>query len=338
MKVSWGIFLTYVSVLIMFGCSMGQPVRVTDTINGVSLVNPRSLIEKDMMASVKRVNSDWVAVIPFGFSHQNEPLVHFNHERQWWGERVDGTAELVKMANENGLKVMMKPHVWMRSGWIGDYDLDSESKWKEWENSYEDYILTYAKLSDSLGVPLLCIGTEYKIATTKRPVYWKSLIGKIREVYSGQLTYAANWDNYHNISFWSELDFIGVDAYFPLIDELDPDSHIIESAWVPIREELKKISLEKKRPILFTEFGYQSVNGTTGKHWEVSKNEENLNMLLQARAYDCMFKMFWNKEWCAGGFLWKWHLQSDAGGECNPHFTPQGKPVEAVIKSWYAKN
>lgn len=338
MKGSCNVFLHIISLLMILGCSMGQPVQMEDKINGASLVNPHSPIEADALNSVKRINAAWVAIIPYGFSRQNEPDVHFNHERQWWGERVDGTAVMVNMAHDNGLKVMMKPHVWMGRGWIGDFDLDSEQKWQDWERSYEEYIMTYAKLSDSLDVALFCIGTEYKIAATKRPEFWKSLISKVRKVYSGKLTYASNWDNYDQIMFWKELDYIGIDAYFPLLDESDPEPNAIESAWIPIRDRLKDWSEKHERPILFTEYGYQSVNGSAGRHWELSKSTEDLNLPLQARAYECMYRMFWNEGWCAGGFLWKWHLSAGAGGESNPHFTPQGKPVESVIKSWYSKD
>ena len=46
--------------------------------------------------------------------------------------------------------------------------------------------------------------------------HWWELIANIRQSYSGQLTYAANFDNYQEVYFWDQLDLIGINAYFPL--------------------------------------------------------------------------------------------------------------------------
>ena len=60
---------------------------------------------------------------------------------------------------------------------------------------------------------LFAVGTELKAFAKKRPEFWKQLIQKVRTVYSGPLTYAANWDEYHEISFWQDLDYIGCLLY-----------------------------------------------------------------------------------------------------------------------------
>ena len=35
-----------------------------------------------------------------------------------------------------------------------------------------------------------------------RPKYWYHLIEKIKAIYSGQLTYAENWDSYQTVPFF----------------------------------------------------------------------------------------------------------------------------------------
>jgi len=57
---------------------------------------------------------------------------------------------------------------------------------------------------------------------------WKKLIQNIRKIYSGQLTYAANFDNYQNIAFWEDLDVMGINAYFKL-RTLEQETKIQES-------------------------------------------------------------------------------------------------------------
>ncbi|NQW28219.1 MAG: hypothetical protein HQ474_09935, partial [Flammeovirgaceae bacterium] len=197
----------------------------------------------------------------------------------------------------------------------------------------ENYILHYANLADSLQVPLFCIGTEFRMAVQKRGPFWKNLIKKVRAIYSGQITYAANWDNYQLIDFWSELDYIGIDAYFPLIEVAQPTLSQLLTAWGPEFERLKSLSADYQKPILFTEFGYQSLTGTTGKHWQL--NNKNTEMESQRTAYEAILNKFWDVPWFAGGFLWKWHLKKDAGGLKDPNFTPQGKPALEVITKYY---
>ncbi|MEQ9303582.1 MAG: hypothetical protein RJQ14_06655 [Marinoscillum sp.] len=311
-----------------------EPVVHNEKINGVSLVNPFEQIDSAEMSDIKRLRADWVAIIPFGFSNQGEPEVHYNHDRQWWGERVDGCAELVRLAHLNGFNVMLKPHVWMRGNWIGDFDLNSESDWKTWEANYAEYILTYARQAEAMNVEMLCIATELKQVVLKRPDYWPDLIDKIREVYHGELTYAANWDNYQNVSFWSALDFIGIDAYFPLVHSETPDLQGLKKAWKPLIAELKSYGENLGKPILFAEYGYMSANGAAGNHWEIGR-EATVNLEAQQIAYEALYQSLWEEEWFAGGFLWKWHFGENIGGENNSRFTPQGKPVEATIAKWY---
>lgn len=306
-------------------------------INGVSIVNPPQPIGSAEMSSVKRINTNWIAVIPFGFVRQNQPEVHFDHEHQWWGERVDGSRELIRLAQEEGLSVMLKPHLWMRGGWIGDFDLEDESGWEEWEEDYLDFMLVYAQVAEEMNVPLLCIGTELKKVVVARPEFWRCLIAEIRQVYNGDLTYAANWDNYENIQFWDALDYIGIDAYFVISENADPTRKDLAQGWLPLKKSLKAFREAHDREILFTEYGYQSVNGAAGKHWEVTHHTDHINMDIQCLAYQALFDTFWKEEFFAGGFLWKWHFKENAGGLANTHFTPQGKPVEKIIASFYAE-
>ncbi|WP_420316202.1 glycoside hydrolase family 113 [Ekhidna sp.] len=314
------------------------PNEDEDIINGASLVNPPRQITSEKLGEVKRINAEWVALIPYAFSREGEPSVSFDHSRQWWGEHTDGNCMLIQYAKNNGLKVMVKPHVWARgAGWVGEYDLDSEEKWKIWETDYTKYIMNHAIKADSLKVELFCIGTEYRIPAKERPEFWRSLIAKVRKVYSGKITYASNWDNYENITWWDAVDYIGIDAYFPLVDGNHPSIDEIKMGWKPIKEDLATFSSQWKKPILFTEYGFQSANGAVGRHWEIDKSETNANTQLQADAYEATFQVFTNESWWLGGFFWKWHLTSGHGRWRGTEWTPQSKPAEEVIAKWYGK-
>lgn len=334
--------ISIVLLLLTFGVAamVILPVSKADRINGVSLVNPPRVISADEMGEVKRINAEWVAVIPYAFSRSGKPGVSFDNQGQWWGERKEGSCKLIEYAHSHNLKVMLKPHVWVRGeGWTGDYKLSAEADWKTWEADFSEYIMNYAKVADSLGVEMLCIGTEYRIPAKERPEFWRGLIKNIREVYSGKLTYASNWDNYENITWWNELDYIGIDAYFPLVEGAHPTVKEIEEGWKPIKTKLSSFSHKWNKPILFTEYGFQSANGAAGKHWELDKSSENTNEQLQADAYEATYRALMKESWFAGGFLWKWHFTYTGGGRWRgTEWTPQNKPAEKVIARWYGKN
>ncbi len=125
--------------------------------------------------------------------------------------------------------------------------MDSEENWKILEDSYQSFILTYAKSAEEMKAEILCIGTELEKFVAKRPEYWRKLIKEIRKVYNGKLTYAANWDEFKRVTFWGELDFIGVDAYFPLSEEKSPTVIDFEKGWQPHKKEIMNIQKQYNR-------------------------------------------------------------------------------------------
>ncbi|MEQ8926677.1 MAG: hypothetical protein RLO81_12730 [Fulvivirga sp.] len=308
-------------------------------INGVSLVAPQSKVGKEIYQPINRIAANWVAIIPYSFTKRSDPKIRFHYNGQWWGESVTGTIQTIIYAKEMGLNVMLKPHTWvLGEGWAGDFNLNSDEEWQVWEDSYREYILTFAKVADSLDVPLFCIGTEYRKAVVKRPLFWKRLIKDVKVIYKGKITYAANWDNYQNVSFWSDLDYIGIDAYFPISEEKTPTTDQLKSGWKPIVNELEIFSKRLDKPILFTEFGYKSTDYAADGHWKYQSKDLNTNQLAQANAYKAAFEL-WNKPWFGGGFLWKWHSNHHfVGGPTCKEFTPQNKIAEDAIQQFFSKN
>ena len=324
----------FLVIFVLLAQTFYLPAQVEfEKMKGVSLESPPFELTAKDFERINSSNANWVAVIPYGFSPSNHPQVSFNSERQWWGERVDGAAQMVKLAQEKGYKLMLKPQVWIFRGWVGDYGFDTEKEWEVWEKSYENFIITFARLADSLEVKLFCLGTEYKRATTERPQYWSSLIDSIRQIYDGEITYAANWDEYEQIPFWDKLDFIGVDAYFPLSQEETPEMSELLLNWLPVKTRMKLLSDSLNKPVLLTEFGYRSVDKAAGNQWNLKSSP--VNMEAQRRAYLAIFESLWVETWVSGGFVWKWQFRSGAGGLNDGSYTPQGKPALEILKSVY---
>lgn len=333
--------LFIVFIVLFLGGTRNRVDRI-DKINGVNYVAPIKKTDAGFTTDVLELNASWIGITPYAYAKGNTPYIKFNVPHQHWGERQEGTITTIVNAKKKDLKVMLKPHVWVSGqGWTGDFSLNTEEEWELWELEYERYILSYCKLADSLDVDLFCIGTEYKVAIEKRSQFWVNLIGKIRMSYKGQLTYAANWDNYKNVTFWDHLDYIGVDAYFPLSENKTPEIYELTTAWQSYYSDLNTFRFKMKKPVLFTEFGYRSIDQTAWKQWELKddwKYNEEGNLIAQSNAYQAIFQTFWNEPWFAGGFIWKWYDDdSEQGGPNNNDYTPQNKPVEEIIKAWYKK-
>ena len=232
---------------------------------------------------------------------------------------------------------MFKPHLWLVNGWRSNITLNSEDDWGEWFKNYRKNILHYAKLAEASNTELLCIGTELRTSIKQQPQAWLKLIEEIKTVYSGQLTYAANWDEYKRIPFWNELDYIGIDAYFPVSDSKTPTLEECLTNWEPHKQIIYNISNAHNKPILFTEFGYRSVDYSGKEPWKSDRNMTQVNLKAQSVTTQALFNTFWEEDWFVGGFVWKWyHDYKNAGGENNARFTPQNKPAESIIKKQYS--
>lgn len=321
----------------MSSCAQKSVPRVQTKVTGLTMVAPPKPFKDDPIKEIQVVNSGWIALVPYGFTRSGESSVRFGNG-QWWGETAEGISKCITLAHEDGIKVMIKPQVYMHRDWVGDMDFDSEAHWKEWEDSYRAYIMTFANIAADQNVEMFCIGTEYKIAAKKREQYWRKLIQEVRAIYKGQITYSSNWDGYESIPFWDALDYIGLSAYFPLSDERTPQVQELITAWEPVKKKLKKLSRREGRPILFTEYGYMSVDKCAWRAWEIENERERLpvNEQAQANALEALYQSLWNESWWAGGFIWKWFPNGMGHeGYFDKDYTPQGKLAQEVVKEWY---
>lgn len=308
----------------------------TGKINGISLVAPPHPYQNDPMAAPQEIGANWVALLPYAGYRKGKPEIQ-TFEGGWWGERPLGIATAARYAQQRGIKIMLKPQLWTHNQWIGDLDFDNEDDWTIFEDQYRQFIMKWAVMADSLSVDLLCIGTEIRHAVQKRPNYWRQLIQDIRAIYDGQLTYAPNWDSYDKVPFWDALDYIGVDAYFPLIDTDTPTVCALKEAWEPKVAALSAFAQKHQKKLLFTEYGYMSVNGAAYNTWELEANRAALtiNEQAQANAFQALIETFALEDWWAGGFLWKWYpsqLAAMGEGSLARDYTPQGKLGMAVLK------
>lgn len=298
------------------------------------MVAPVNPIDEKMLQPILNINANSIALMPYAFCSPENPEIKYNHKGQWWGESDDGVIGCIQLAHQKNMSVMLKPHLWIGHGiYTGAFTLDLEKEWQVWEESYQKYMLHFAAVADSMKAEIFCIGTELGASIKQRPQFWNLFIDTLKQTYHGKLTYASNWDDYKNFPFWEKLDYIGIDAYFPLSTNETPSINSLREGWNKYRDELEKISMEYKRPILFTEYGYRNVDHNTTEPWKESKGSQNDE--AQVNAYEAFYQSFAGKKWFAGGFVWKWYVDKTHHPNENIDFTPQNKPAAKVIENWY---
>ena len=331
MKVYW--YFVFLLALIFESC-LSQPEKI----NGLSFVSHREPINDVHIRPVIDVNANYTAIMPYGVIRDVAyPEIVFNSDRQWYGETRVGAKQYIEALQKKQIKIMLKPQIWIRrGGFTGSLNLNSESDWKLLEDSYAKFILEYAALAQEMKVEIFCIGTELDKFIMHRPEYWDQLITEIAEIYKGKLTYAANWDEFKRTPFWNRLDYIGLDAYFPVSKSKTPTVEECLEGWNMHKNDIKKMHEVYDKPILFTEFGYRSVDYSGREPWKSDRDMYQVNLEAQLNTTKALFETFWSEDWFAGGFVWKWHHNYElSGGQNNTRFTPQNKPVEMTIKHYF---
>lgn len=318
-----------------------QSGLLEDKICGMSLTAPRAPFVQDPMVEMNALGIDWVALLPFGFFDQEDASISFDTTGTgggWWGETKVGITTSHNLAVAQGMKTMLKPQLWSWQGWIGDMKYPTQQEWDDFHADYISFIFYWARVAEDLEVDLFCIGTEIKESAINYPTYWENLIDSVRQVYSGPITYAPNWDEYEDIVFWDRLDYIGVDAYFSLIPDVTPEVCALKTAWEPTFNKLEAFSKQWNKPILFTEWGYLSLDGCAYQTWELEKNRSSasINEQAQANAAQALLEMFGKEDWWAGGFQWKWYSDlATSTQDRSDDYTPQGKMTADVLNTLY---
>jgi len=247
-------------------------------------------------------------------------------------------AHAIRKAHELGLKVMLKPHIdlidkYDGTYWRADIGFNNEEDWQKWFEEYWQYIVHYARMAEKLQVEIFCVGTELSFATEKNSE-WRDIISRVKKIYSGKMVYAANWDNFKNIKFWQDLDYVGIDAYFPLTGESNPTKESIKKGWEKWGREIGTWQARINKPVIFTEIGYPSTPHAPYTPWKGGFSG-NADPEIQAKCYKAFFETIWKEPWLAGVYWWKWDTSVHAGGEHNRQFTPQNKPAQKILEVNY---
>ena len=344
--------LVSLAVVCMMGCYPGPPADYDHEFfnknpepkqRGAHVFRFRDTTD---MAFLHQNNIQWIALVPWGYQ-EDYHTASIRHHR---GDRGDlSTADQrwvtrIQALKKKGFRIFLKPHIWIHDPspgkWRSEIYPDNEEAWLYWKKDYMDFIIRYARIAERSGVDLFCIGTELTRLSTEKTSFWHEVIDEVKNVYTGKITYAGNWDReYKKISFWDRLDYIGIQAYFPLSNKSYPDQALLKKGWEDQMPTLEELAYRYKKKIIFSEVGFRSTADGTVRPWEWMENDDNEkehSEETQAYAYGSLFETVWREPWFAGMYIWQikpFYETVDMGTDKD--FTPQGKMAEEVIRQGY---
>ncbi len=260
----------------------------------------------------------------------------------WNAPSAQTLAAAIRYAHSVGLKVMIKFDVYPGDGQWSAYINPSDRT--AWFNNYLTTITPYVQAAQANGAEEICIGDEL-IDMTSASVNstntsnWLSLIASVRKMYSGMLTYSANWggsgwaDEKNGIQFWSALDQIGLSAYFNLTG--DGSVAQLEQSWASWdASDVAPIAQKWGKPVIFTEIGYMAIQDSYTHPWMWWEGG-TADQAQQANDYQALFQYWDAKPYFAGEMLWNWSSNPNAGGPGDNGYTPQGKTAAQVMQQFF---
>jgi hypothetical protein len=288
----------------------------------------------ESLVNARNIGCNWIAICVWEFQ-QTVTSTEIAPDYTLYSARPESVVQAIQWCHQLGLKVMLKPMVDLSNDplhWRGDIVPSTQ-----WFASYDDFINSWAVLAQDNEVELFCVGCELK-NTVSWSSSWRSVIQGVRDRYAGPVTYAANHDNVQNVSWWDALDYIGIDAYYALTAQDDPSLAELQSAWSGRADSIEAwlTSTWPGKQVIFTEVGYQSLDGTNRTPWWRDPATNDLDHAEQADCYEALLSVCEQRSWWLGAFWWNWETDPDAGGLDDPDFTPHNKPAELVLCNHYA--
>jgi hypothetical protein len=245
--------------------------------------------------------------------------------------------EAMDYAHTKGLRVFLFPIIDVAQRKTGEWrgtikpGGGSKEEWDKWWKAYERYVLYYADLAEKGGAALYSVGSEL-VSTEEMCDRWNPLIKKVRERFKGKLIYSANWDHYKQVCFWEKLDYAGMTGYYVLTNSKEPAYEDLVAAWKKIQVEIMAWKKTISIPLVFTEIGYPSQDGSNMTPWDyTTSNPVDLNE--QFLCYKAFREVWQGEDGFSGVYFWNWY---EPGGLTDKTYSPRGKPAEQIIKEWFA--
>jgi hypothetical protein len=289
---------------------------------------------------IQPMGANWIMVHASCISDNHISTDIICNEHPYLPKKSD-LAYVVEEAHRLGLRVFMGFTVDVDQEWSSKHRIGntfSEDQWQVWFSNYQDRVTEYAAFAEELGVDMFSIGEEMD-NTSHREDEWRQVVEAVRAVYSGPITFSViKQRTYTGIGWWDAVDYIGVHPYnWILSRSKTPDVESMVENMQPYLNRLGELSKQFDRPVIFTEIGYPSVDGTSFGLLNMNQRTSfNIDLQEQADCYRAFTETLAETSWDKGIFWFNvtpgWLLKPRS----NTMDSPFDKPAENVIREYYS--
>lgn len=304
---------------------------------------------EDTLNRLKQLYVNYLAINAFVYQDTETNVEIYKHSDNTATD--DALVYIIDQAHTKGFRVFLKINVDAVNGeWRGNFAPTNADIWFQ---NYQSIMTQYAVMAEQHSVEMFSAGCEFRsLAVPAYAAQWSNVIEAIRRNYTGKLTYSADWQTYTNKPFWNQLDYIGIDAYFPLDKDDDASAQDLKNDWfgcdlfggsITYNNQFHGINWVAQisnfknkytdKPVWFAEAGCGSAdNSLYDPAWYAFPVP---NMTAQSNYYEGFFNVWTNYNWFMGMFWWDARRSPYYGGSGNVQQTPLNKPAENVLKKCY---
>lgn len=300
---------------------------ITVSTHGIGKEWGSPAVMRPTFSAIKALGSNWVAIHPYAEIRADGSVRVWRFDD---GDPPAYLAEPIREAHALGLKILIKPHLayWGSPfSWRGEITFEDEAAWQRFWRDYEAWIVSLARLTHEADG--FVVGTELD-RTLHHEAAWRHLIAKVRAETGAPLTYAANWPDYERVPFWDALDVIGIQAYFPITSEENPDPAALRHGWQQGMAKLRAFAERQGRDIVFTELGYNRSFAAPVRPWDYRTDGPEAEPLQQA-CLRVALEAVEAEPRVVGVFLWKWFPEPRPIGRNFQLATPGLKAVISEV-------
>ncbi|MFC4503070.1 MULTISPECIES: glycoside hydrolase family 113 [Streptomyces] len=143
----------------------------------------------------------------------------------------DRLARVLQIFHEAGLRTTVRPL-------MDEKTLEPDNAWRgsikpadrdAWFASYEKFLTPYLKAADGEKAATFVIATE--LNSLQGDPHWDSLVDDAEKLFTGEVSYDANWDAYVSGPVTMPVRHLGIDAYFPVKVGDDASVQTLVDGW-----------------------------------------------------------------------------------------------------------
>jgi photosystem II stability/assembly factor-like uncharacterized protein len=334
------------TLILLAGVALAQVAGPDEMIKGMNFIRFSSgypynspSAESSLIKLKNLTLSNWLVIVPVWWMSDTG-----SQEILWIQDSSPGDSEIVWIINRAhslGLKVFLRPEVHCLSGVWQGYHNPHDTNWFFY---YRLFISNYARIAQRTGCEMFSVGAELDRSADEpwEIIEWQKTIRMVRTILlpgllACPLAYAADWRTFASIPFWDSLDYIGINAYFPLRNDTQPypppppSVDYLSHCWNIHLARIKILADSLTKPVIFTEVGYRSIIGSTKHPWDDTLPGA-YNEIEQRNGYIACFHSILGKPWFAGWFWFNWTTDTLQAGIGDLSYTPKNKLAQEVLR------